>query len=94
MANEHYAQAIAGRFSCRRSESHESVPELHISGVGKIALPMAQDVQNQLQQMCQRVTYSQPPAEWNPRQAWQLNASLLAVTSSGETMHIRACMCI
>lgn len=86
--------AMAGRFCCRQSKCHGNTPELHISGVGKIALPMAQDAQNQLQKLGHQNAQPKQLAEYNSKQAWQLNASLLAITSSGNPMHIRAHACI
>ena len=96
---------IAGRFACGHNEasspynrfpyiyrnvhSYGNVPEMHVCGVGQVVMPMTQDVQEQLQRLCQQAGQPEQPAACGNRQAWPLNASLLAATSPGNTVHVR-----
>lgn len=83
---------MAGRFAQAGSVSYANAPELHVSGVGNITVPMAQEVHYQLRHLCQQEAQSELPAGSITGQAWQLNASLLAATTSGHTVHVKVCI--
>ena len=42
-----------GRFACARSQQLDG-PDLHVSGVGAVAVPLAQSVRDRLRQTCQQ----------------------------------------
>lgn len=71
--------------------------KLHLNckflGLGTLPCHWHVIVQNQLQ-IYHKDAHLQQSAECNCRQAWELSASLLSVTSSGDTMQTTTCTCI
>ena len=54
-------------------------------------MPLEQNVQNQLQQLCQQEAQPEQPAEGTNRKACRLQASLLAAASPGNTELAHIC---
>ena len=84
LGRESETSGVAGGvYACGHSSSAEG-PELHASGIGKIPTPLAQDVTDQLQQLCHHTDLS--PAEDVGGKAWQLSASMSAATNPCRTV--------
>ena len=75
-----------GRFACAHSRQSDG-PDLHVPGVGAVAVPLAQSVRDKLRQACQQKDLpQQDPAGQFDRKVWQLNLSLLEAKNPGKTL--------
>ena len=75
-----------GRFACAHSRQSDG-PDLHVSGVGAVSVPLAQRVRDQLRQTCQQKDLPQQgPAGQSDHKVWQLNLSLLAANNPGKLL--------
>ena len=75
-----------GRFACAHSRQSDG-PDLHVSGVGAVSVPLAQSVRDRLRQTCQlKDLPQQGPAGLSDHKVWQLNLSFLAARNPGKTL--------
>ncbi len=76
----------SGRFACAHSRQSDG-PDLHVSGIGAVSVPLAQSVHDQLRQICQQKDLPQQgPAGQSDHKLWQLNLSLLAANNPGKSL--------
>ena len=73
--------AKAGRFHSGYTDTRVRGPDLHVSDVGFISLPLTQTVQDQLRRCCQQDNMPAQPER--QAQTWQLDASRVAASNPG-----------